>query len=121
MPKIASLHDLRELRAKLQGSIEQRYQVGTTVVVGMGTCGIKAGARQTLQALSEELSRRGIEAHLISGGCIGRCADEPLVTIYQTDAPPVMYGKVTTEKVPELVETHLAQGQVIQAWVVETE
>jgi hypothetical protein len=28
---------------------------------------------------------------------------------------------VTAEKVPQLVETHLAQGQVIQAWVVETE
>jgi NADP-reducing hydrogenase subunit HndB len=120
MPKLTSLQDLRELRAELQDEIVQRYEVGTTLVVGMGTCGIAAGARKTLRALSDELAKHGIRAHLVTGGCVARCAHEPLVWIYRTDAPPIMYGNVTADKVPELVTKHLVQGQVIQKWVVAT-
>jgi NADP-reducing hydrogenase subunit HndB len=120
MPKLTDLHDLRVLRAELHDEIAQRYEVGTTLVVGMGTCGIAAGARKTLQALSDELAQRGIRAHLTTGGCIAKCAHEPLIIIYQADAPSIMYGNVTADKVPELVEKHLVQGQVIQEWVVAT-
>lgn len=120
MPRLTSLQDLHRLRAELGDEIVHRYEVGTTLVVGMGTCGIAAGARETLRALSDELARRGIDAHLTTSGCIGRCADEPLVTVYRAGAPPVMYGNVTADQVPELVEKHLVQGQVIQAWVVVT-
>jgi (2Fe-2S) ferredoxin len=118
MPRITSLQDLHKLRAELRHEVAQRYDVGTTLVVGMGTCGIAAGARETLRALSDELARCGIEAHLTITGCIGQCAYEPLVTIHQADASPVMYGHVTADKVPELVDKHLVQGQVIQEWVV---
>jgi NADP-reducing hydrogenase subunit HndB len=118
MPRITSLQDLHKLRAELRDEVAQRYDVGTTLVVGMGTCGIAAGARETLRALSEELARCGLDAHLTIGGCIGQCAYEPLVTVHRADAPPVMYGNVTADKVPELVEKHLVQGQVIQEWVV---
>jgi NADP-reducing hydrogenase subunit HndB len=120
MPRITSLQDLHKLRAELRREVAQRYDVGTTLVVGMGTCGIAAGARETLRALSDELARRGIEAHLTITGCIGQCAYEPLVTIHRADASPVMYGHVTADKVPELVDKHLVQGQVIQEWVVAT-
>lgn len=120
MPKLASMQDLRELRAEVHDEIVGRYDVGTTLVVGMGTCGIAAGARDTLRALFNILAQRGIDAHLTGGGCLNRCAHEPLVTIHRADAPPVMYGNVTADKVPELVEKHLAQGHVIQEWVVVT-
>ncbi len=120
MSKLGSLQDLRELRAELHDEIVQRYEVGTTFVVGMGTCGIAAGARETLQALSEELAQCDIRAYVTTGGCIDRCAHEPLVGIYRDDAPSTMYGNVTADKVPELVERHLLQGQVIQEWVVAT-
>jgi NADP-reducing hydrogenase subunit HndB len=118
MPKITSLQDLHKLRAELRDEIVQRYDVGTTLVVGMGTCGIAAGARETLRALSDELARCGIDAHLTIGGCIGKCDYEPLLTVHRADAPPVMYGNVTADKVTELVEKHLVNGQVIQEWVV---
>jgi len=118
MPRVTSLEDLHKLRAELRDEIVQRYDVGTTIVVGMGTCGIAAGARETLWALSDEVARRGIRTHLTTGGCIGQCAYEPLVTVHRADAPPVMYGNVTADKVPELVEKHLVNGQVIQEWVV---
>ena len=120
MPRITSLEELHKLRAELRDEVVQRYDVGTTLVVGMGTCGIAAGARETVRALTDELARCGVEAHVTISGCIGKCDDEPLVTVHRADAPPVMYGHLTADKVPELVEKHLQQGQVIQEWVVAT-
>ncbi len=120
MPKITSLEDLHKLRAELRGEVVQRYDVGTTLVVGMGTCGIAAGARETLRTLTDELARHGIAAHLNTDGCIGRCAYEPLVTVHRADAPPVTYGNITADKVPQLVEKHLVRGEIIQKWVAPT-
>jgi NADP-reducing hydrogenase subunit HndB len=117
MPKVTSLDDLHKLRAQLREGVTQRYDVGTTLVVGMGTCGIAAGARETLVALNDELAKREIAANVTIDGCIGKCAFEPLVTIHRPDAAPVMYGHMTADRVPELVDT-VAQGQVIQEWVV---
>jgi NADP-reducing hydrogenase subunit HndB len=117
MPKVTSLDDLHKLRAQLRDGVTQRYDVGMTLVVGMGTCGIAAGARETLVALNDELAKREIAANVTIDGCIGKCPFEPLVTIHRPDAAPVMYGHVTADRVPELVDT-LVQGQVIQEWVV---
>ena len=120
MPRLSSVQELRELRAKLVGEVSQRFDVGMVIIVGMGTCGIQAGARDTLLALADELACRDIDAHLTHGGCINQCAYEPLVTIHQADAAPVTYGNITADKVPELVERHLVQQQTIQEWVVAT-
>jgi NADP-reducing hydrogenase subunit HndB len=109
MPKLGSAQDLRELRAQWVDKVEQRYAVGTLLVVGMGTCGIQAGARETLMALAAELSKRNLDVQLTHGGCINQCAREPLITVYSADAPPAIYANVTADQVPEFVEKHLVQ------------
>jgi NADP-reducing hydrogenase subunit HndB len=117
MPRVTSLDDLHKLRAQVREGVTQRYDVGMTLVVGMGTCGIAAGARETLLALNDELAKRELAANVTIDGCIGRCEFEPLVTIHRPDAAPVMYGHVSAERVPELVDK-LIDGLVIQEWVV---
>jgi len=109
MPKLGSAQDLRELRAQWVDKVAQRYAVGTILVVGMGTCGIRAGARETLLALADEITKRKLNVELTHGGCINQCEREPLVTVYSADAPPVLYGNVTADKVPEFVELRLIQ------------
>jgi NADP-reducing hydrogenase subunit HndB len=53
-----SLDELRKLREKAQESIRLREQTdGTKIVVGMGTCGIAAGAREVMLAIVEELAK----------------------------------------------------------------
>ena len=49
-----SLADLQALREKLKADIKLRRNEGTVVVVGMGTCGIAAGAREVMSAILEE-------------------------------------------------------------------
>jgi (2Fe-2S) ferredoxin len=84
----------------------------------MGTCGIAAGARETMQAILQELQQRQIEAHVTTVGCIGMCASEPLVDIEQADGARITYGCVRPDMVPHLIEEHLINGRVVTEWVV---
>ncbi|HHX44905.1 MAG TPA: (2Fe-2S) ferredoxin domain-containing protein [Chloroflexi bacterium] len=118
MPRLKSLDDLRKLREQVQSEITTRIETGTTIIIGMGTCGIAAGARETMHAIIEELRKRDIEAHIQTVGCIGMCAREPLVDIEQAGQPRITYGNITTERVPRLIEEHLVKGQIVEDWVV---
>ncbi|MGC9358917.1 MAG: (2Fe-2S) ferredoxin domain-containing protein [Anaerolineae bacterium] len=117
MPKIGSLDELRKLRESAQHDLAIRRSTGTKITVGLGTCGIAAGARDTLQAIMKELDAREIEANVATVGCIGMCSKEPLVDIEQAGKPRVTYANVHPDMVPRLIEEHLINGHVVQEWV----
>jgi NADP-reducing hydrogenase subunit HndB len=118
MPKLKSLDDLRRVREQAQSEMKTRLETGTTITVGMGTCGIAAGARETMHAILDELRERNIEAHVTTVGCIGMCVLEPLVDIEQAGKPRITYGNITKDKVSRLIEEHLINGNVVEEWVV---
>ena len=118
MPKIKSLEELREVRERARHEIMTRLHPGTKITVGMGTCGIAAGARETMRAILDELQRLEIDAQVATVGCIGMCASEPLVDIEQAGQSRISYGNVTASMVPRLIEEHLVKGQIIEEWVV---
>ncbi len=118
MPKLKSLDELRQLRTQLQQEIKTRTETNTTIIIGMGTCGIAAGAREVMQAFLNELSARQIDAHVVTTGCIGMCSKEPLVDIQQGDGPRITYGNVHPDMVPRIIEEHIIQGNVVAPWVV---
>ena len=92
MPKIGSLDDLKKIRESALRDLTIRRSTGTKITVGMGTCGIAAGARETMQAILKELDSREIEANVATVGCIGMCSKEPLVDIEQAGKPRVTYA-----------------------------
>lgn len=116
MPKLKSIDELRRLREKAQQELTIRQQTTTKITVGMGTCGIAAGARETMQAILAELKERDIEAHVATVGCIGMCSKEPLVDIEQAGKPRVTYANVHPNMVSRLIEEHLLNGQVVKEW-----
>jgi len=118
MPKLKSLEALRALRENLQKDIKARTETSTTITVGMGTCGIAAGAREVMHAILSELEARGIDAHVTTVGCIGMCSKEPLVDVQQGDEPRVTYGNVTAAMLPRIIEEHLVGGKGVDEWVV---
>jgi len=117
MPKLRSLEDLKQLKAEAQRSLRVREGTTTKITVGMGTCGIAAGAREVMQAILAELARRDIEATVSTTGCVGMCVQEPLVDVEQAGRR-VTYGKMTAERVPTLIEEHLVRGNIVTDWVV---
>jgi NADP-reducing hydrogenase subunit HndB len=118
MPRLKSVEELQKLRARLQKDISVRTETSTTITVGMGTCGIAAGAREVMHAILAELDARDIDAHVTTVGCIGMCSKEPLMDIQQGDEPRITYGNVTPEMVPRIIDEHLVHGHVVEEWVV---
>jgi len=118
MPRIMTIDDFKKLRGDARREIRVRSQTGTKIIIGMGTCSIAAGARETMRAILEELNKRHIDAHVTTVGCIGMCAFEPLVDVEQAGGSRITYGNIHPENVPRLIEEHLIQGRVVDDWVV---
>ncbi len=118
MAKLKTIADLQQIREQAQKDLRVRTETGTKIIVGMGTCGIAAGARETMHTILEELNQRGIDAHVTTVGCIGMCSREPLVDIEQAGQPRITYCNVHPDMIPRLIEEHLLQGNVVQEWAM---
>ncbi len=87
------------------------------VIVGMGTCGLSAGAQAAYDRLSEILAEHPESFRLTRTGCIGMCYREPLVEV-RDNGIRTIYGEVTPELTEEIFERHIAGGTVLDDHVV---
>ncbi|RLF74695.1 NADH-quinone oxidoreductase subunit F, partial [Thermococci archaeon] len=88
------------------------------IAVGMNSCGIAAGAKETYEAIKKELEKRNLDIKLKIVGCVGMCYREPLVDII-TDEKIITYGHVDSKKVPKIIEEHVIKGNPIDEWIVK--
>ena len=114
MPRLLSVEDWTRLHLEAQSAMQRRRQVLPTVYIGMGTCGIAAGAGEIETALRRELDERRLQAEVVAVGCIGMCFKEPLVDIQLPGHPRVTYANVKPDMIPRLVEEHLTQGKILE-------
>ena len=101
-----TLEGLRKLRdeKKLSMDLRDAENKNVQIVVGMGTCGIAAGAKDTFGTLIDVLAEKGIANVLVrQTGCMGLCHSEPTVEVVVPDMPTVIYGNVDTKVAREIV------------------
>jgi (2Fe-2S) ferredoxin len=120
MPAVKSLEDLRRLK---QEALEKRQARTTTgrvqVTVAMGTCGIAAGARETMKAILDYIENNQISGVVVTQtGCIGKCEYEPIVEVTVASEPKVIYGKINAERARQLMQEHVGGGKAIAEWVL---
>ena len=117
-----SLEELLAIKEKAQAQIAARDAEGNDgirVVVGMATCGIAAGARPVLKALTEELEKRNIKnVSVTQTGCIGMCQYEPIIEVYAPGKEKVTYVQMTAEKAQKVVAEHLVNGKPVVEYTV---
>lgn len=117
---IKSLDDLLALRNENKSRIHLRHGEAyhgeqIEILVGMATCGIAAGARETLSAITQFLADNNIEnVKAIPTGCVGHCHLEPVVIISIPEEKPYVYGKVTKEKALQVMEQHVVGKQPVK-------
>jgi len=89
----------------------------TTILVGMGTCGVAAGAKTTFDDFKTQLGSLGIleKIDLKGTGCLGLCYSEPTVEIREPGKDPVIYGNVKTREVEKIVNEHLVQNTPVES------
>jgi NADP-reducing hydrogenase subunit HndB len=121
MALIKSIKDLEQIRDEAKDLINLRKdnESKTRIVVGMGTCGIAAGARQSMLAILDELKKRNIDDVIVTEtGCIGLCKFEPLVDVIKPGEPKVTYINVDETKARQIVVKHIINNQIIDDWVI---
>lgn len=117
-----TLQELRAMRAKGQKAMDRRVGGDKTIeiVVGMGTCGIAAGAKETLNAFIDELDKKDVRNVVIKQvDCMGFCHAEPTVDIKVTGMPDVTYGKVDVATARDIVQTHILGKKLVAKHVFD--
>lgn len=124
MAGLKSLDELKALRDKYKSSLNIRESdtVGgkIRIAVGMATCGIASGSRQTINAIFEEIKK--LELHnvtVVQAGCMGYCYAEPTVEVRVPGQEPIIYGNVNADKGREIVHKHIKDGKVIEELVLK--
>jgi len=82
------------------------------ILVGMGTCGLSAGAQAVHDRLRELVEKNPKAAELGITGCIGMCYREPLVEVRE-NGTRVIYGTVTPELAEEIFSRHVLGGKTL--------
>jgi (2Fe-2S) ferredoxin len=120
MSTIKSLEDLKKAREEALKKRELKATSGTVqVIVGMGTCGIAAGARDTMKSILDTIEKDSINGVIVTQtGCIGLCEKEPIVQVVIGEAAKVTYGKVTPEVAKTILIEHVGNGKVVADHVI---
>jgi NADP-reducing hydrogenase subunit HndB len=124
MASIKSLEELKALRDKYKNDVDIRNSMeeGSRIrmAVGMATCGIASGSRDTINALAEEVKKQRLSnVSVVQTGCPGYCYAEPVVEVSVPGKAPVLYGNINAERARELIERHIKNGETITDWVIE--
>jgi NADH:ubiquinone oxidoreductase subunit F (NADH-binding)/NAD-dependent dihydropyrimidine dehydrogenase PreA subunit/(2Fe-2S) ferredoxin len=88
------------------------------IMIGMGTCGLGAGAKGVLASIEKELKKQKQSVDLIRTGCIGMCSHEVLVDVILPGRTRVTYSKVKPDIVPQILEEHVGQGKVVKKYAL---
>lgn len=120
MPTTKSLQDLKRLRDEaLERRQGQPAAERARIVVGMGTCGIASGARETMKAILDVIERQNLSGVTVTQmGCMGRCEWEPIVQVSVGGEPQVTYGHVSAERARKIVQEHVIGGSIVTEFVI---
>jgi NADP-reducing hydrogenase subunit HndB len=106
-----TLEQLRKLREEKKGDMVRRETEGKNIqiIVGMGTCGIAAGAKLAFDEILKTVDENGLSANVTikQTGCMGLCHVEPTVEVIMPDMPPTIYGKVDATIARKIVIKHI--------------
>lgn len=115
-----TLEELQAIRDKMKAQISNRETADSsdiTVVVGMATCGIAAGARKVLSEITKEIEERKLfNVKVSQTGCIGICKYEPIVEVMLPGKEKITYVLMTPEKIKNVIASHIINGKVVDEY-----
>ena len=111
-----SLDELRAIKARMQDQMGIRSDATEAgkIVIGMGTAGIAAGAKDVVLAFSENLCKNAIyNIAVIQDGTVAWGDSSPVVEVYLNGKDKVTYVNMTAEKAAKVVAEHIVNGNVV--------
>jgi len=116
-----TLADLKKMRDDKNKEMNRRdSDKEIQVIVGMGTCGIAAGAKETFAAFIDELDKSNIgDVTVKQTGCMGYCSVEPTVKIIAPNMPDTIYNKVSADVARKIVKEHIINRKLVDEHVFD--
>ncbi|HRQ24135.1 MAG TPA: (2Fe-2S) ferredoxin domain-containing protein [Anaerolineales bacterium] len=120
MPAIKSLEELKRVREEALAKKQLKATPGhIQVIVAMGTCGIAAGARDTMKSVLSFIETERLSGVTVTQtGCMGMCEQEPILQVVIGDQPRVVYGKVNAEVAAQIMKQHVQNGTPVKDYVL---
>lgn len=120
MPAIKSLEELKRVREEALAKKQLKATPGhIQVIVAMGTCGIAAGARDTMKSVLNFIETEHLNGVTVTQtGCMGMCEQEPIMQVVIGDQPKVVYGKVNAEVASQIMKQHVQNGTPVKDYVL---
>ena len=114
--------DFRKLReeCKRAATLKKEQAKTVSVIIGMGTCGIAAGAKAAFDAFTDELAKSQVSQVAVrQTGCMGLCHSEPTVEVRMHGMPDTVYGCVTAEVARKIVQEHIRGGRLVDGHIYD--
>ena len=111
-----TLEELRKLRETRKGELDKRDTEGKSIhiIIGMGTCGIAAGAKDSLDAFLDEIEKHKVANVTVKQtGCMGLCYVEPTVEVKVPGMPDTIYGNVDGATARKIIIEHVLAGKLV--------
>lgn len=87
-------------------------------VVGLGSCGIAAGAKYLYEELASKIKSH-TNASLSHTSCNGMCFKEPILEVFYPDGNHLMLGNIHKKDVDKVLEPLLNQKPVDEKFIIE--
>lgn len=115
--RIRNLADLQKIKERKLPEVN--IEKGARIVVGLGTCGMAAGARPVYEALEKTIAELGLQdVSLEATGCVGICQFEPVVEVYQPGGKRTTYVRMTPERAVRVVRQHVQGGNPLAEFTI---
>jgi (2Fe-2S) ferredoxin len=93
--------------------LQREDVVKPTFYVGAGTCGLGAGAADTLEAVKAFARENNLDADIVEVGCVGLCAVEPIVDVQLPGKNRIAFQQMTKDEVPAVLDALVNKGEVV--------
>lgn len=108
---------MEKIRDRVRPGLE--LEKGARIVVGLGTCGLAAGAQQVYDAMAAEIAAEGLkDVSLEAAGCVGICQFEPVVEVYEPGGVRTTYVRMTPERGVRVVQQHIRGGNPLAEFTI---
>ncbi len=119
MAKVKSLADLKKMSSEFKSRVALREKGDNIdnlvqVKVGMGTCGIAAGAKDIMDFFINQFDEEGIDGVVLQTGCLGHCEAEPLAEVSVPGKAPLVFGNVTPQRAGEILNKYIKKGEAVE-------
>jgi len=92
----------------------------TKVIVGLGSCGVAAGAGKVYEKIRAMQQSENLDFELKKTSCVGMCYREPLVEIID-ETGSYLYGEINEERAIEIIDKHINQGSPVRDYIIQSD